>query len=66
LIAYDPQRAISQLDIASEQLYAHQLAMFDVMNSLFSNIRTHFQQSINDIKINDSRAAISDLNRVIN
>jgi hypothetical protein len=64
--AYDPQRAISELDIASEQLYAHQLAMFEVMNSLFSNTRTYFQQSINDIKINDTRAAISELNRVIN
>jgi hypothetical protein len=64
--AYDPQRAISELDIASEQLYAHQLAMFEVMNSLSSNTRTHFQQSINDIKINDTQAAISELTKVIN
>ena len=27
--------------------------MHDIMNSLFSNTRMHFQQSINDIKIND-------------
>ena len=40
--------------------------MLDVINSLFSNIRTHFQQAINDIKINDTREAISELNRVIN
>jgi hypothetical protein len=66
LNAYDPQRAISELDIASEQLYSHQLAMLDVINSLFSNTRTHFQQSINDIKANDTKEALSELNKVIN
>jgi ribosomal protein S20 len=66
LNAYDPQRAISELDIASEQLYSHQLAMLDTMNSLFSNTRTHFQQSINDIKANDTKEAVSELNKVIN
>lgn len=65
LNAYDPQRAISELDIASEQLYSHQLAMLDVINSLFSNTRAHFQQSINDIKTNDTKQALSDLNKVI-
>jgi hypothetical protein len=39
--------------------------MHDIMNSLFSNTRMHFQQSINDIKINDIQAAISELNKVI-
>jgi hypothetical protein len=39
--------------------------MHDIMNSLFSNTRIHFQQSINDIKINDKQAAISELNKVI-
>jgi hypothetical protein len=66
LNAYDPQRAISELDIASEQLYSHQLAMLDVISSLFSNTRTHFQQSINDIKANDIKEALSELNKVIN
>jgi Skp family chaperone for outer membrane proteins len=66
LEAYDPQRAISDLDIASEQLYSHQLAMLDVINSLFSNTRTHFQQSINDIKANNTKEALSELNKVIN
>lgn len=66
LNAYDPQRAISELDIASEQLYSHQLAMLDVISSLFSNTRTHFQQSINDIKANDTKEALSELNKVIN
>jgi hypothetical protein len=66
LNAYDPQRAISELDIASEQLYSHQLAMLDVIDSLFSNTRTHFQQSINDIKANDTKEALSELNKVIN
>ena len=65
LNAYDPQRAISELDMASEQLYSHQLAMLDVINSLFSNTRTHFQQSINDIKTNDTKEALSQLNKVI-
>jgi hypothetical protein len=66
LNAYDPQRAISELDLASEQLYSHQLTMLDVINSLFSNTRTHFQQSINDIKANDTKEALSELNKVIN
>jgi cellobiose-specific phosphotransferase system component IIA len=66
LNAYDPQRAISELDIASEQLYSHQLAMLVTINSLFSNTRTHFQQAINDIKANDTKEAVSELNKVIN
>lgn len=39
--------------------------MHDIMNSLFSNTRMYFQQSINDIKINNIQAAISELNKVI-
>ena len=39
--------------------------MLDVINSLFSNTRTHFQQSINDIKANDTKQALSELNKVI-
>lgn len=66
LNAYDPQRAISELNIASEQLYAHQLAMLDVINSLFGDTRTHFQQSINDIRVSDTKEALSELNKVIN
>jgi hypothetical protein len=66
LNAHDPHRAISELNIAIEQLYAHQVAMLDVINSLFSNTRTHFQLAINDIKINDTKEAISELNKVIN
>ncbi|MFY9868592.1 MAG: hypothetical protein WAK17_02640 [Candidatus Nitrosopolaris sp.] len=66
LNAHDPRRAIPELNIATEQLYAHQLTMLNVINSLFSSIRTHFQQAINDIKINDTKEAISELNRVIN
>jgi predicted negative regulator of RcsB-dependent stress response len=65
LNAYDPQRAISELDMASEQLYSHQLAMLDVINSLFSNTRTHLQQAINDIKANNTKEALSHLNKVI-
>ncbi|HXP49248.1 MAG TPA: hypothetical protein VN922_04800, partial [Bacteroidia bacterium] len=66
LNAHDPGRAISELNIAIGQLYAHQMAMLDVVNSLSSNIRTHFQQAINDIKIKDTKEATSELNRVIN
>ncbi len=66
LNAHDARRAISELNIAIGQLYAHQLAMVDVVNSLSSNIRTHFQQAINDIKINDTKEAVLELTRVIN
>jgi hypothetical protein len=66
LNAHDPRRAISELNLAIGQLYAHQLTMVNVVNSVSSNIRTHFQQAINDIKINDTKEAISELNRVIN
>jgi hypothetical protein len=66
LNAHDPHRAISELNIAIEQVYAHQLAMRDVINSLFSNIRMYFQQTVNDMKINDTKEAISELNNVIN
>ena len=65
LNAYDPQKAISELNIASEQLYAHQLAMLNAISSLFENTRTHFQQSISDIKANDTKEALSELNKVI-
>ena len=40
--------------------------MLDVINSLFTNTRMHFQQSINDLKISDTKEAISELNKVIN
>jgi hypothetical protein len=63
--AYDPKRAISELAIASEQLYSHQLAMLGVVNSLFGDTRTHLQLSSNDIKVGDTQGAISELNKVI-
>lgn len=66
LNAHDPRRAISELNIAIGQLYAHQLTMVEVVNSLSSNIRTHFQQAINDIKINETKEAISELTTVVN
>jgi len=40
--------------------------MFDVINSLFGVTRTHFQQSINDIRVSDTKEALSELNKVIN
>jgi len=51
--------------MASEQLYSHQLAMLDVINSLFSNTRSHLQQSINGMKANDTKEALSQLNKAI-
>ncbi len=65
LNAHDARRAISELNIAIGQIHAHQLTMVDVVNSVSSNIRTHFQQAINDIKINDTKEAITELNKVI-
>ena len=62
---YNPQKAMSELNIANNQLYAHQLAMLDVVNLLFNATRTHIQKSINDINSDNARGAISELNNGI-
>jgi hypothetical protein len=58
------QKAISELNMANDQLYAHQLSMIDFISSLFNNTRTHLKQSIDDIKNNNKQGAISELNIV--
>ena len=61
---YNIQGAISQLNLANEQLYAHQLAMLDVVYSFFNNTRTHLKQSIVDINSGNIQHAISELKLV--
>ncbi|HEY7078271.1 MAG TPA: hypothetical protein VH500_01135, partial [Nitrososphaeraceae archaeon] len=58
------QKAISELNMANDQLYAHQLSMIDFISSLFNNTRTHLKESMDDIKSNNKQGAISELNIV--
>lgn len=55
------QKALSDLNIANDQLYQHQLSMIDFINSIFNNTRTHLIQSIDDLKSGDRKTAISEL-----
>jgi hypothetical protein len=55
------QKALSDLNIASDQLYQHQLSMIDFINSIFNNTRTHLKQSFDDLKGGDRQTAISEL-----
>jgi hypothetical protein len=61
---YNIQGAISQLNLANDQLYAHQLAMLDVVYSFFNNTRTHLKHSIVDINSGNIQGAISELKMV--
>ncbi|HEY7078649.1 MAG TPA: hypothetical protein VH500_03040, partial [Nitrososphaeraceae archaeon] len=58
------QKAISEVNMAKDQLFAHQLSMIDFISSLFNNTRTHLKQSMDDIKNNNKQGAISELNIV--
>jgi hypothetical protein len=58
------QKATSEVNMANDQLYAHQLSMIDFISSLFNNTRTHLKQSMDDIKDNNKQGAISELNIV--
>jgi hypothetical protein len=58
------QKAISEVNMAKDQLFVHQLSMIDFISSLFNNTRTHLKQSMDDIKNNDKQGAISELNIV--
>ena len=58
------QKALSELNLANDQLYPHQLSMIDFIDSIFNNTRTHLEQSIDDLKGGNRQAAISDLNVV--
>jgi hypothetical protein len=61
---YNPRGAISELNLANDQLYAHQLAMLDVVYSFLNSTRTHLKQSIADINSGNVQAAISELKMV--
>jgi hypothetical protein len=61
---YNIQGAISELNLANDQLYAHQLAMLDIVHSFFNNTRTYLKQSINDINSGNIQGAISELKMV--
>ena len=63
---YNIQGAISQLNLANDQLYAHQLAMLDVVYSFFNNTRTHLKHGIVDINSGNIQGAISELKMVDN
>jgi hypothetical protein len=58
------QKALSELNMANDQLYPHQLSMIDFINSIFNNTRTHLKLSIDDLKDSNKQAAISELNTV--
>jgi hypothetical protein len=58
---YNIPGAISELNRANEQLYAHQLAMLDLLYSFFNNTRTHLKHSIDDLNSRNTQGAISEL-----
>ena len=60
---YNIQGAISELNLANDQLYAHQLAMLNVVYPFFSNTRIHLKQSIDYINSGNTQGAISELKR---
>lgn len=61
---YNLRGAISELNLANDQLYAHQLAMLDVVYSFLNNTRTHVKQSIADINSGNIQGAVSQLKMV--
>lgn len=61
---YNIKGAIYELSLANDQLYAHQLAMLDVVYSFLNSTRTHLKQSITDINSGNIQGAISELKMV--
>ena len=61
---YNIKGAIYELSLANDQLYAHQLAMLDVVYSFLNSTRTHLKQSITDINSSNIQGAISELKMV--
>ena len=61
---YNVRAAISELNLANDQLYAHQLAMLDVVYSFLNSTRTHLKQSITDINSGNIQGAISEVKMV--
>jgi hypothetical protein len=61
---YNIRGAISELNLANDQLYAHQLAMLDVVYSFLNSTRIHLKQSIADINSGNIQEAVSQLKMV--
>jgi hypothetical protein len=61
---YNLRGAISELNLANDQLYAHQLAMLDVVYSFLNSTRTQLKQSILDINSGNIQGAVSQLKMV--
>jgi hypothetical protein len=61
---YNIREAISELNLANDQLYAHQLAMLDIVYSFLNSTRTHLKQSISDINSGNIQGAVSQLKMI--
>ena len=61
---YNIRGAISELNLANDQLYAHQLAMLDVVYSFLNSTRTHLKQSILNINSGNIQGAASELKMI--
>jgi hypothetical protein len=61
---YNIKGAISQLSLANDQLYAHQLSMLGIVYSFLNNARTHLNKSTTDISSGNIKGAISELRMV--
>ena len=61
---YNIRGAISELNLANDQLYAHQLAMLDVVYSFLNSTRTQLKQSISDINSGNIQGAVSQLKMI--
>jgi hypothetical protein len=62
---YNLRAAISELNLANDQLYAHQLAMLDVVYSFLNSTRKQLKQSISDINSGNIQGAVSQL-KIVN
>ncbi len=61
---YNTKGAIYELNLANDQLYAHQLAMLDIVYPFLNSTRTHLKQSITDINSGNIQGAISEVKMV--
>ena len=58
---YNIPGAISELNLANDQLYTQQLVVLNVLYSFFNNTRAHLKQSIDDLNSGDTQGAFSEL-----
>ena len=58
---YNIPGAISELNRANDQLYAHQLAILNALYSFFNSTRTHLKHSIDDLNSRNTQGAILEL-----